>query len=79
MTAYVIPRLVELWGPAGHAFLNETRMGDAYEYRLESLRDLIEVYDGEIAAAGVLIGGIEEMDRRRFILDGYQDAPGLAR
>lgn len=45
-----IPHLVEMWGPAGHAFLNETRMGDAYEYRLESLRDLIEVYDGEIAA-----------------------------
>ncbi len=41
---------MELWGPAGHAFLNATRMGDAYEYRLESLRDLIEVYDGGIAA-----------------------------
>ncbi len=46
----VIPHLVELWGPAGHRFLDETRMGDAYEYRLESLRDLIEVYDREIDA-----------------------------
>lgn len=44
----VIPHLVEMWGPAGHAFLNDTRMGDAYEIRLESLRDLIEVLDGEI-------------------------------
>ncbi len=46
----VIPHLVEMWGPAGHAFLNDTRMGDAYEYRLESLRDLIEIYDREIDA-----------------------------
>jgi len=44
----VIPALVEMWGPAGHRFLNDTEMGDAYEYRLESLRDLIEVYDDEI-------------------------------
>jgi transposase len=44
----VIPHLVEMWGPAGGAFLNATEMGDAYEYRLESLRDLIAVYDTEI-------------------------------
>ncbi len=44
----VIPALVEMWGPAGDAFLDDTEMGDAYEYRLESLRDLIEVYDAEI-------------------------------
>lgn len=45
----LIPHLVEMWGPAGHAFLNDTRIGEAYEYRLESLRDLIEVYDTEIS------------------------------
>ena len=44
----VIPHLVEMWGPAGDAFLNETAMGDPYQYRLESLRDLIAVYDTEI-------------------------------
>ena len=44
----VIPQLTEMWGPAGHAFLDETALGDAYEYRLESLRDLIGVYDTEI-------------------------------
>jgi transposase len=44
----VIPALVEMWGPAGDAFLDDTEMGDAYDYRLGSLRDLIEVYDAEI-------------------------------
>ena len=44
----VIPHLVEMWGPAGHQFLDETSMSDAYEYRLGSLRDLIAVYDTEI-------------------------------
>jgi len=44
----VIPNLVEMWGPAGHAFLEDTVLGEAYEYRLESLRDLIEIYDTEI-------------------------------
>ncbi len=44
----VIPHLVEMWGPAGHRFLDETRLGDAYQVRLESLRDLIEIYDNEI-------------------------------
>ncbi len=44
----VIPHLVEMWGPAGGRFLDETRMGDAYEYRVTSLRDLIAVYDIEI-------------------------------
>jgi hypothetical protein len=28
--------------------LNQTGLGDAYEIRLESLRDLIAVYDREI-------------------------------
>jgi transposase len=44
----VIPQLVELWGPAGHEFLNGTHLGEVYQYRVESLRDLIEVYDREI-------------------------------
>ena len=44
----VIPHLTEMWGPAGHQFLDETSMSDAYQYRLDSLRDLIVVYDTEI-------------------------------
>ena len=52
----VIPSLVEMWGPAGHAFLDDTVLGEAYEYRLESLRDLIEVYDTEIRRLDQRIG-----------------------
>lgn len=50
----VLPHLRELWGPAGHAFLNDVPLADAYAIRLESLRDLIEIYDREIS----------ELDRR---------------
>lgn len=39
----------ELWGPAGARFLDEVEVADAYGIRIESLRDLIEVYDREIA------------------------------
>lgn len=46
----VIPHLVEMWGPAGHVFLEDTAMGGAHEYRLESLWDLIEVHEREITA-----------------------------
>jgi transposase len=44
----VIPALSEMWGPAGFEYLNQIRLGEAYEIRLESLRDLIEVLDTEI-------------------------------
>jgi transposase len=44
----VIPHLVELWGPAGRRFLDEVVLGDAYQYRVTSLRDLIATYDTEI-------------------------------
>lgn len=38
----------ELWGPGGAKFLNEVSLGEAYAVRIESLRDLIEVYDREV-------------------------------
>lgn len=44
----VIPHLVELWGTAGRRFLDEVELGDAYQHRVTSLRDLIAVYDTEI-------------------------------
>lgn len=50
----VIPVLSTLWGPGGARFLEQLSLGDAYEYRVESLRDLIGVYDREIT----------ELDRR---------------
>jgi transposase len=52
----VIPHLVEMWGPAGGAFLDATVLGDAYQHRLESLRDLIAVYDAEIRQLDARIG-----------------------
>jgi transposase len=44
----VVPSLTTLWGPGGARFLDQTALGEAYEYRVESLRDLIGVYDREI-------------------------------
>ncbi len=39
----VIPVLREIWGPAGFEYFNQVCLGDGYEYRLESLRDLVKV------------------------------------
>jgi len=44
----VIPTLVEMWGPAGSAYLDSLDLADAYALRVDSLRDLIEVFDEEI-------------------------------
>jgi transposase len=41
----VIPQLTWLWGPSGSEFLSELRLGAAYQLRIESLRELIELYD----------------------------------
>jgi transposase len=39
----------EMWGPSGTKFLNEVPLADAYAVKVESLRDLIEIYDREVA------------------------------
>ncbi len=44
----VIPVLATLWGPHGARKLDETHLGEAYEYRIDSLRGLIEVYDNRV-------------------------------
>ena len=44
----VLPRLVDMFGPGGQRLLDEMELADAYVVRVESLRDLIEVYDREI-------------------------------
>jgi transposase len=44
----VIPDLKGIWGPGGKAWPNELCLGDAYVDRIESLRELIELYDREI-------------------------------
>jgi transposase len=45
----VLPRVVHMFGPAGQVQLNEMGLGRSYTIRVESLRDLIEIYDREIA------------------------------
>lgn len=43
--------MADLFGVAGQRLLDEVPLGRAYAIRVESLRDLIEVYDREIAMA----------------------------
>jgi transposase len=45
----VLPQLADMFGPGGQRLLDEMELGDAYTVRVESLRDLIEVYDREVA------------------------------
>ena len=44
----VIPELDSIWRAGGQRWLDELRLGDVYVDRIESLRDLIELYDREI-------------------------------
>ncbi len=44
----VLPQLVDMFGSGGQRLLDEMQLADAYVVRVESLRDLIEVYDREI-------------------------------
>ena len=42
-------RLKDMFGPGGQRHLDEMQLARAYTVRVESLRDLIEVYDREVA------------------------------
>ena len=44
----VLPRLDDMFGPGGQVQLDEMGLGRNYRVRVESLRDLIEIYDREI-------------------------------
>ena len=44
----VLPTVDDMFGPAGQVQLDEMGLGRNYTIRVESLRDLIEVYDREI-------------------------------
>ena len=44
----VLPKWTTMWGPAGTAQLDSLELPMAYSLRLESLRDLIELYGREI-------------------------------
>lgn len=41
--------MTDLFGVAGNGLLNDVELGRAYTIRVESLRDLIELYDREVA------------------------------
>ena len=45
----VLPGVTDLFSQAGNRQLDEMALGDVYTIRVESLRDLIEVYDREVA------------------------------
>ena len=44
----VLPAVSDLFGPAGNRQLDRMPLGPNYTIRVESLRDLIEVYDREV-------------------------------
>jgi transposase len=44
----VLPGVSDMFGPAGNIELDQMQLGDAYTIRVESLRDLIELYDREV-------------------------------
>jgi len=44
----VLPVVGEMWGPAGTAQLDNLELPKAYTTRIESLRNLLEIYDREI-------------------------------
>src|ERR671910_930843 len=45
----VLPRLDDIFGPEGQRFLDEVPLDEGYTIRVGSRRDLIELYDREIA------------------------------
>jgi transposase len=62
----VLPTVTDMFCRAGNAQLDAMPLGEAYTVRVESLRDLIEVYDREVAM-------LEREIRRRLRADrGYR-------
>ncbi len=51
----VIPEMGVIWGPHGQRWLDGLELADAFTNRIESLRDLIEMYDREIDQADARI------------------------
>ena len=45
----ILPVVGELWGPTGQAQLDRLELPEAYALRLESLRNLLDVYERAIA------------------------------
>jgi transposase len=51
----VLPGVLDMFGPGGNVQLDALELEPAYSNRIESLRDLIERYDREVAMFGRLI------------------------
>lgn len=51
----VIPTLSTLWGPAGDGYLTEIALREPYRYKTDSLRELIDHYDAEVARLDPMI------------------------
>jgi hypothetical protein len=45
----ILPVVGELWGPTGQAQLDRLELPEAYAMRVDSLRNLLDVYEGAIA------------------------------
>ena len=45
----ILPGLQDMFGPGGQRLLDEMPLDRVYAVRVESLRDLIEIYDREVA------------------------------
>jgi transposase len=67
----VLPRLTDMFCQAGQGELDRMALGDVYVVRVESLRDLIEVYDREVAMLERKIHQLLRHDR------GYQAIQAL--
>jgi transposase len=67
----VLPTLTDMFCQAGQRELDRMALGDVYVVRVESLRDLIEVYDREV---GMLEGKIHQLLRNDR---GYQTVQAL--
>jgi transposase len=70
----VVVPMTDLFGVAGHQFLNTIQLGRAYRIRVESLRDLLEIYDREILMVDGLLA--RELDGHRG-LAALQAIPGV--
>jgi transposase len=66
--------MTDLFGVAGNELLDTVPLGDAYVVRIESLRDLLEIYDREIAMLDTKIAGrLHDDDAYRAV----QTIPGV--
>ena len=72
----VLPARLDLFGPGGTAQLDSLELADVYTTRIESLRDVIALYDREVAVVERLIHQRLRGDRG---YEAIQQLPGVGR